>query len=186
MEHLPDADDATLVKLLRDGDAEAWDVLTHRYSGRLWAIARALRLNEPDAADVVQTAWLRLLEHVQRLREPEHVGSWLATTVRHECLRTLRRRDRAAPAELLDGLPDDGDEPDGRLLRDERSTALWRALRALDVRCQTLLRVLMAEPAPAYQDVAAALDMQIGSIGPTRKRCLAKLRGLLTTAPGPV
>lgn len=177
-----DVDDASLVKLIRDGDASAWDTLTRRYTGRLWAVARALHLPEADAADAVQTTWLRLVEHVDRLREPEHVGSWLAKTLRHECLRALRRHDRAAPLEAWESIPDDAEPLDGRLLRDERHATLWRALRRLEPRCQTLLRVLMADPPPPYQDVAAALGLPVGSIGPTRKRCLNKLRAFLLPA----
>jgi RNA polymerase sigma factor (sigma-70 family) len=138
-----------------------------------------LRLGEADAADAVQTTWLRLVEHLDTLREPEHVGSWLATTVRRECLGILKRRARVVVTETWDGIPDQRDPLDSHLLRDERDTALWQAFRALDDRCRTLLRVLMADPPPSYAEVSAALVMPVGSIGPVRQRCLGKLRTIL-------
>jgi RNA polymerase sigma factor (sigma-70 family) len=162
------------------GDQRAWDALVQRHTSLLWSIARSYRLNAADAADVVQMTWLRLVEHLDKVADPERLPGWLATTARRECIHLMRRTDRRTEfsAELPD-LQDDGPEPDAALLRDERDAELWRALTRLDELCQRLLRVLMADPPPAYADVAAALEIKIGSIGPTRARCLAKLRGLV-------
>jgi RNA polymerase sigma factor (sigma-70 family) len=176
---------AELVRAAAEGDQRAWEGLIGRFGGLVWSVARAHGLSRADAADVSQTAWLRLVEHLHRLRDPERVGTWLAATARHEALRTLRRARRQLPvgddaeldAELgRSGPPVEG--PEARTLAAERSDLLWRAFAALPPRCQTLLRVLMADPPPSYQQVAVAMDMPIGSIGPTRGRCLNRLRQL--------
>jgi RNA polymerase sigma factor (sigma-70 family) len=160
------------------GDSRAWDRLVERFSGLVWSVARSHRLSDADAADVSQTTWLRLAEHLHRLRQPERVGGWLATTARNEALRTLRRSARLVPVDddfdLLAG--ELGPEVDRRLLDQERDAALWGAFRALAQPCQRLLHTLMADPAPSYADVSAALDMPVGSIGPRRARCLERLR----------
>lgn len=170
------------------GDSRAWNRLVERFSGLVWAVARSHRLNDADAADVSQTTWLRLTEHLHRLRQPERVGGWLATTARNEALRTLRRSARLVPVEDdLDLLMDEEQqEVDRRLLDYERDAALWLAFRALGSPCQQLLRTLMADPAPSYAEVSATLDMPVGSIGPRRARCLERLRSITEgTAAGP-
>jgi RNA polymerase sigma factor (sigma-70 family) len=151
-----------------------------RYTSLLWAVARSYRLSAADAADVVQTTWLRLVEHLDQVADPDRLPGWLATTTRRECLRLLRRADREtrSTAALLD-VPDDAPELDAGMLSDERDAALWRAFTQLDEFCQRLLRVLTADPAPSYSEVSRALGIKIGSIGPTRARCLTKLRGLV-------
>lgn len=162
------------------GDQRAWDALVERYTSLLWAIARSYRLPPADAADVVQTTWLRLVEHLERIADPDRLPGWLATTARRECLRLLRRAEREVYSESgVRDAPDDGAPPDAALLSGERDATLWAAFARLDDYCQRLLRVLSTDPPPPYAVVAAALDMKIGSIGPTRARCLAKLRQLL-------
>lgn len=173
-------------QLVRDaaaGDQTAWDRLVERFNGLVWSVARAHRLAGADASDVVQTTWLRLVENLDRLQDPDRAGAWLATTARRECLRTLRLSARTLPTET-ELLPDPGtDAPLGAaLLAAERDRALWEAFGGLSERCQALLRLLVADPPPSYEDVGAALDMPIGSIGPTRQRCLERLRGLAETA----
>jgi RNA polymerase sigma factor (sigma-70 family) len=160
------------------GDQQAWQGLVERYSGLVWSIARAYGLNGADAADVSQTAWLRLVEHLEGIRDPEAVGAWLATTVRHECVRVLRRAGRVVPTGTDPELPSEDELPDveERLVADQHRDVLWRAFARLPARCRALLRVLMADPPPAYAEAAAALGMPIGSLGPTRARCLARLR----------
>jgi len=172
---------AELVRAASAGDQRAWEGLIGRFGGLVWSVARAHGLSRADAADVSQTAWLRLVEHLHRLRDPERVGTWLASTARHEALRTLRRARRQLPVgddAELDRSGPPVDSPEARTLAAERSDILWRAFAALPPRCQTLLRVLMADPPPSYQQVAVAMDMPIGSIGPTRGRCIARLRQL--------
>jgi RNA polymerase sigma factor (sigma-70 family) len=172
---------AKLVAAAGDGDQQAWEGLVDRFGGLVWSVARAHGLSAADAADVSQTAWLRLVEHLSRIRDPERVGSWLASTARHEALRVLRRAGRELPVGDEGELAPRGavvEPPDAHVLASERHEVLWKAFTALPGRCQRLLRVLIAEPAPSYQEVAAALQMPIGSIGPTRARCLRQLRRL--------
>ena len=117
-----------------------------------------------------------------RITEPERLGAWLSTTVRRECLRIIRKsgREGVTGDESAFEVPDT-QVPDlaAAMLTDERDAALWRIFEGLNDRCRRLLRVLISDPAPAYADVAEALDMPIGSIGPTRARCLDKLRAFL-------
>jgi RNA polymerase sigma factor (sigma-70 family) len=180
-EHVSDV--GQLVRDAADGDPAAWNRLVERFNGLVWSVARAHRLDSADASDVVQTTWLRLVENLGRLQEPERVGAWLATTARRESLRTLRLSARVLPTEP-ELLPDAGTDAPlaAALLASERDRALWTAFGGLSERCQVLLRALVADPPPSYEDVGAALDMPIGSIGPTRQRCLERLRGLAETA----
>lgn len=179
---MADDDVAELVLAAARNDQVAWNALVSRFNGLLWSIARGFRLDDATAADAVQTTWLKLVDHLDRLTRPEAVGGWLATTMRRECLHVLDRASREVPSTTthwLDDEPADIRELDARLLDDERDAALWRAMGMLSERCQRLLRVLMASPAPSYADVSRALDVPIGSIGPTRQRCLAYLRRLV-------
>jgi RNA polymerase sigma factor (sigma-70 family) len=171
-----------LLQLAASGDRAAWSTLVERYEGLLWGIARSHRLDESSASDVVQTTWLRLVEHAGGLRNPEALAGWLATTVRNECLRVLRHQSRQVPTED-DRMPLDAvaavDET--RLLARERDVELWSAFATLSSRCQSLLRLLVVEPAPSYEEIGAALGIAVGSIGPTRGRCLDMLRRAMTT-----
>jgi RNA polymerase sigma factor (sigma-70 family) len=126
---------------------------------------------------VSQATWLALLQHITRLNNSAGVGAWIATTARRECLRVLRCGQRCIP------YGDDGPEhespeppPGHALLIIERDEALRRAFSRLKPTDQALLRLLTADPRPPYEEIAAALDMPIGSIGPTRQRALARLR----------
>jgi RNA polymerase sigma factor (sigma-70 family) len=162
------------------GDQRGWEHLVERYDTLLWSIARSYRLERTDASDVVQLTWLRLLENLERLREPDRVGSWLAATARNECLAWHRRQARSgweleSPDEIVADIP----PVDQILLDAERDTELWQAMQRLSDLCARLLRVLAAVPPPSYQEVSASLDMPIGSIGPRRGRCLDQLRGHL-------
>lgn len=175
-------DVGALVRRASGGDQAAWDALVERYSSLLWSVARGYRLERADTADAVQVAWLRLVEHLPRLRDPERVGAWLATTVRRECLQIIAARRRSgAPLDgaALEAMPDDSDPVDARLLAHERNEALRRAFERLPTRCRMLLQVLMADPPPSYQQVSERLATPIGSIGPTRARCLDRLRDIL-------
>jgi RNA polymerase sigma factor (sigma-70 family) len=168
-----------IVRSAAGGDPVAWGQLVDRFSGLVWSVARAHRLNDADAGDVAQTTWLRLVENLERIRDPARVGAWIATTARRECLRILRGSYRAIPVgddQLLEVDDPDIPPPDSRLVTGERDAVLWQAVDALPTRCRQLLRVLLADPAPSYEEVSAALDMPIGSIGPTRGRCLERLR----------
>jgi RNA polymerase sigma factor (sigma-70 family) len=159
------------------GNSGAWDEIVNRYSGLVWAVARGFALSMADAADVSQTTWLRLVEHLGRLREPEHLGGWLATTARNESLRTLRKSGREVVAFDADIEIESGEPtPEAVVLDEERDRLVWLSLGEIPQRCQVLLRALSSSPPPSYEEVSAALGMPIGSIGPTRARCLDHLK----------
>ena len=166
-----------LIEAAAEGDEHAWGVIVDRFEGLIWATTRAHRLSSAEAADVTQTTWLRLLENLGRIRDPDRLGAWLATTARHECLRHIRLRARELPAtdQSVFDLATDQSVESGLLTR-ERSDALRRALTGIGERCQALLRMLAAATSPSYEEISAALGMPVGAIGPTRARCLDKLR----------
>lgn len=178
---------ATLLRQASAGDAAAWAELVRRYAGLVWSVARAFRLDRADAADVSQTTWLRLAEHVGAIRDADRLPGWLATTTRRESLRLLAARGREIPTDLTDDPGPDGPEslvnshsPEHHVLVDDRNAALWRGLAMLPTRCQQLLRLVASAPELAYRDIAAALDLPIGGIGPTRARCLQRLKIVLS------
>ena len=173
--------DGSLVRRAAEGDSDAWNLLVARHAGRMWAVARSFRLGEADAADVVQVAWLRLTENLGRLHDGDAVGAWLVTTTRRECLRLVRERasgtaDLGVASDLGVDLPDDAPTPDRLVVDADEAARLRAALGRLPDSDQRLLRVLAATPRPSYREVAAALSMPIGSIGPTRARALGRLR----------
>jgi len=177
----------TIDQLLRaavDGDQAAWNELVERFQGLVWATSRSYRLSRADAADVAQTTWLRLVENLNRIHDPERLGAWLATTARRECLRHIRLHGREQLSDEADVFESPSDDPlEVALLTEERDTALWRAFAQLSERCQTLLRLLVSEDEPSYDAIGAALEMPIGAIGPTRMRCLDKLRTYVGSNP---
>ena len=182
-------DPGVLVKSAASGDKAAWTALVERFSGLVWSIARAHRLSFADAEEVFQTTWLKLTENMLRLKEPERVGAWLAATARNESLKLIRLGTRTTITDdpyLLDR-GSDGESPEDALLESEEAAArlrrarqLWSAFHRLPGRCQQLLRLLIASPPPSYADIAVMLGMAIGSIGPTRARCLQQLRSVLS------
>src|SRR5215211_6026452 len=166
------------------GEPQAWSTLIERYAVLIRSVCRAHRLDGADADDVAQLTWLRAVEHIGRLRDPERFGAWLGTTARHECLRLLRGRKRVMPtADDVRPLFAEHADPDEAELAAERRVAVRRALAALPERQRTLLRLLHAEAEPSYEAIGAALGMPVGSIGPTRGRALERLRRELVQAP---
>ena len=175
-------DVAQLVRRAAEGDRGAWERLVDQYARLIWSITGDFRLVESDAADVAQTTWLRLLEHIHRIQYPDRIGSWLAATARNECLRSLAAHKRVVlshdDTELDDAVAHEP-ELDAGLLADERAQVVREALSRLPRRWQRLLELLMADPPASYAEISDQLDLPIGSIGPTRGRCLARLRVLL-------
>jgi RNA polymerase sigma factor (sigma-70 family) len=168
---------ATLLGRASDGDQWAWNAIVARFERLVWATARAHRLATSDAADVCQTTWLRLVENLDRIRDPDRLGAWLVTTARRECLRMIRLRGRELATD--ETAPFDRPEDDlvsEQVMTRERDNALLRALAALDERCRMLLTLLSAIDPPSYDQIGSALGMPVGAIGPTRARCLDKLR----------
>jgi RNA polymerase sigma factor (sigma-70 family) len=162
------------------GDADCWDALVECFSGLVWSVARSLGTSKMDAAEISQTAWLRLAEHINRIENPKAVGAWLVMTTRRECFRRrrLNGRDVLVEGDQLEFEPRGSFRPSAewRVLAEERDAALWRCVEELPERSHTLLLMLLSDPPIPYREIAEALDMPIGSIGPTRSRILALLR----------
>lgn len=177
---------ADTVRRAAAGDKVAWEALIEGFSRMIWGVAIAHRLGPSDANEVAQTTWLRLLEHFDHIEHPERVGGWLAKTARNESLRMIRLRGRELPLGAEDGAVTWGTTatptPEAVVLTRDRDRRLWSAFVRLDQRCQTLLRLAVLDQ-PPYAEVASRLSMPIGSIGPTRARCLDRLRRLLN-GPG--
>ncbi len=161
------------------GDQSAWSALVARFRGQILRVARSHGLNAHQADDVAQETWVRLYRSLERVRDPGALGAWVDTTARRESLRALRsgRREDLTDEEIgiAAAAPDD---PDDDLLQ-ERRAALAGAMEKLPERQRTLMASLLAESEPSYADVAARLGLPIGSIGPTRGRCVESLREML-------
>ena len=167
-----------LVTRARHGDQRAWDALVERYAPLAWSICRRYRLSRADADDVGQTVWLLLVSGLDHVRDPAALTGWIATTTRRECgkVRRAARPWHTARWEL-DAIPDTGTEPaESQLLAAERHAALRQAFGCLPPRCQQLLAMLIEDPPVPYAQISARLGIPAGSIGPTRRRCLHKLR----------
>jgi RNA polymerase sigma factor (sigma-70 family) len=184
-----EADDPVpgLVRAAAGGDRKAWDQLVDRYSGLVWSICRKLGMNAEDAADAVQLTWLALLENLDRIREPQRLAGWLATTCRRQCLSLMRRSRSTVNVgdEFMERLLGHGSPADEPFLTAEQFALLWQAFRQLSELCQRVLRALVVDPEggpPSYPAVAASLQMPVGSLGPTRGRCLSQLRKLLDSS----
>jgi RNA polymerase sigma factor (sigma-70 family) len=160
------------------GDQASWDALVERFSGLIWSVARGFGMNRADAAEISQTTWLRLAEHLHHIEQPERLAAWLVTTTRRECLRQRRLHGRHIPLDDTHPEPTTTTLPaiDTNLLTQERDATLWRCIQALPERSRTLLTMLLTDPPIPYTQIAATLEMPIGSIGPTRSRLLATLR----------
>lgn len=171
---------AALVSAAAEGDQGAWNEIVDRYTPLVVSVIYKHRLRPADASDVNQTLWLRLVEQIGRLREPEALPGWIMTTTRNECLRVLRVQQRThlydplTESDALESAEDVDMEAD--LLAVERRQALRDGFAELTDQCKRLLTKLMTDPPPSYQIVSEELAMPVGSIGPTRIRCLEKLR----------
>jgi len=177
----PEDGDLTLVVAqARAGTGAAWENLIRRFGGLVASIARRCRLNDADVAEVCQTTWLRLVENLDRIEQPERLGAWLATTSRRESLRIATRRTVVSLADTVYLLPDETLDPlDSGLLKDEQLAMIGMATQRLAPHCQRLLGLLMGDDDLPYKEIAELLSMPIGSIGPTRGRCLEHLRQIL-------
>ena len=174
-----------LVERAAEGDPTAWNAIVDEYAGLLWSVVRGFRLNEAQAADAVQTTWLRLVEHVADLREPQHLAGWLKTTASRVCLQVIRQggreqavdwgEDRSGSCSVWCDDPEQ-DGPEVSALRQEHLSLVRQVLADLPDRHRQLLELLVASPPVSYRDISVRLGMPIGSIGPTRMRSLRKLR----------
>ena len=169
-----------LVMRARNSDQQAWDALVQRYAPLIWSICRRYGLGGADADDVGQTVWLHLVDQLDRLRDPAALAGWLATTTRRECLhvrRTVQRLHASGQVPDVEDIPDEhAPIAEDELLTAERHAALREALTQLPPRCQQLMVLLLQEPPLPYAQISARLGIPVGSIGPSRGRCLNKLR----------
>jgi RNA polymerase sigma factor (sigma-70 family) len=171
---------ADLVARARNGDKQAWDALVERYAPLIWSICRRHGLGDADADDVGQNVWLKLAGQLEKIRLPAALPGWLATTTRRECGCILRaapgsRDTGQAPA--AETIPDDDARTaEDELLAAERHAALREAFADLPPCCQQLIALLTENPPPSYAQISARLGLPAGSIGPSRGRCLDKLR----------
>jgi RNA polymerase sigma factor (sigma-70 family) len=176
---------ASLFRAYRAGDEAKMAELVSLLTPILWHTVRAQRLDRDSAEDVVQTTWLALVRSAESVADPQAVLQWLIVSARREAWRVVKRTDRVQPREFE---PDDvvtvpRDLPEEQVLRDDGDVRLWQHIAELPQRCQALLRVIAFADRPDYAAVARSLGMPVGSIGPTRGRCLAKLRRQLAADP---
>ena len=169
-----------LVTRAAAGDERAWDALVERYASLVWSICRRHRLADADADDVGQSVWLQLAAQLDKVRDPAALPGWLATTTRRECGR-IPHKARRSPAVgyVLDAesIPDEQTGmAEDELLVAERHAALCEALTRLPSCCQRLIALLIEDPPVPYAQISARLGIAVGSIGPSRGRCLDKLR----------
>src|SRR4051794_8476938 len=144
-----------LVAAALDGDHSSWNSLVDRFTPLVLSIVRRHRLQGSDAEDVVQTVWLRLVEHLRGIRQPEALPGWIVTTARHECLHVIQSHNRVSPTDLGDrGWPEDADDPpvDSELLAAERHEALLIAFAGLSERQRALLLLLIEDPPLPYEE----------------------------------
>jgi RNA polymerase sigma factor (sigma-70 family) len=162
----------------RDDDDDALDELVRVMSPVLWHVVRATGLDKETAEDVVQNTWLTLVRSADSVRDPQAITRWLCTAARREAWRVSKAGTRTRPVDdgVLDARMDPQTSPEAEVVAGDESSRLWQALSRLPERCQRLLRIVAWEPRPDYSSVAETLSMPIGSIGPTRRRCLEKLR----------
>ncbi len=176
---------AQLVAAAAAGNGTAWNALVDKFAPTVWAIARGHRLSPSDAADVSQTTWLRLVENLHRIQQPERVAAWLAVTARRESLRVLRLGARQTPTGYdFDVVPAPVPvrPPEHVMATQEWGAVVAELIRQLPTRSQVLLRLLSADSPLSYRDISEALGMPIGSIGPTRARAIEQLRRLAVKA----
>ena len=168
-----------LVTRAADGDKRAWDALVERFGPLIWSICRKYRLSYADAEDVGQNVWLQLTGHLGKIRDPAALPGWLATVTRRECLRVTAAKLPMAAGYVLDAeiLADEQSETaEQELLAAERYAALREAFATLPPPGQRLIALLLQDPPVSYAEISARLDIPVGSIGPTRRRYLDKLR----------
>ena len=174
-------DDLTaLVTRARNDDRQAWDELVERYAPLIWSICRRYRLGRADAEDAGQSVWLQLVDQLASLRDPAALPGWLATTTQRECGRVLRAaRKQQAPGHPLDAadIPDQvTGTAESELLRAQRHATLREAFMHLPPDSRKLIALLIQDPPVPYAEISARLGIPVGSIGPSRGRCLDKLR----------
>lgn len=174
--------DVTHGELLRRavaGNQGAWNDLVDRFGQMVWHVARSFRLDEATAKDVSQTVWMKLIENAPKIDDPERLPGWLVTTTRREAIRVSKLRDRTIPTEFEYDVEDDSPSLDTLLIESEESSILVTAFKRLSEGCQQLLRLLTVEPALSYEEISEATGRPVGSLGPTRARCIDRLKNAM-------
>jgi RNA polymerase sigma factor (sigma-70 family) len=167
---------AELLLAARSGDRSAWEEIVLRYTGVVRSAVSEFRLQESDAADVVQNTWLRLLLHAAAIRDPGKLGGWLSTTAKREALAVIRRsRSEIATESAGDGLPAPGRSPEEVVVLAETRAAVRAAADGLSERRKLLVDALFSQSPRTYEEVSRRTGLPIGSIGPTRGRTLREL-----------
>jgi RNA polymerase sigma factor (sigma-70 family) len=167
----------TLLAKASQGDAVAWEAIVARFGPRLMRVARAHGLSRAEAEDAVQETWVQCLRNLHQVREPRALGGWLTTTARHESLRLRERVRREDPtADELGADLAAPDSPVRELEAAEARVAVARALDELPPHHRTLMEALLDDTGNGYKEIAERLNIPVGSIGPTRGRCLARMR----------
>jgi RNA polymerase sigma factor (sigma-70 family) len=171
---------ARLVNAAVEGDQAAWRSIVANYTPLVQSVVRRFRLSPTDAEDVSQMVWLRVLEHLSGLRQAQALPGWIATTTKREALRVIDSRQRVKPMDpsvmCMLHIADRSADVSDRLLRNERAEAIASGLATLQYRQRTLLQLVHTEPKVSYEVIGKQLDMPVGSIGPTRARCIEKVR----------
>ncbi|MEX1037963.1 MAG: sigma-70 family RNA polymerase sigma factor [Acidimicrobiia bacterium] len=162
------------------GEREAWNALVERFGQMVWSVARSFRLDEAAASDVAQTVWLRLIENIDKIQDPERLPGWLATTCRREALRVIKLGERAVPSDFEYDIEDPSPSLESMMIEDEESREVVTAFRELDEDCQQLLRLMTVEPALSYEEISEATGRPVGSLGPTRGRCVERLKAAIS------
>ncbi|EQD87934.1 RNA polymerase sigma 70 [Saccharopolyspora erythraea D] len=184
----PRTEPSPLVDRCRRGDRRAWNELVRCYSPVIWTVARSYELSPPDCEDVCQMTWQRLVEHLPRLHRADRIRPWLVTVAKREAIRNRRVRIRtvpvADPTEVGPGRAAAGATPEEVAVTHDRDREVLAAFRLLPEKHQALLGMLVSDPGTSYDDVAQALRMPRGSVGPTRMRVLARMRDMLTAEDG--
>ncbi|MBB5850572.1 RNA polymerase sigma factor [Amycolatopsis umgeniensis] len=177
---------ASLLKSAQNGDREALNGLIEILTPLLWHVARAQGIDRDSASDVVQTAWLNLLGSLQEIHSPDGLTAWLITVTKRETWRTRTRHQAERPPDdgLFESVSAPGPRPDEEAVTADQRRRLWAAVNRLPERCRTLLRIVAFVHRPDYEEIGSALGIKRGSVGPTRSRCLTRLKQILTTSPG--
>lgn len=175
---------AVLLEEARSGSRQGLDEIVRELTPLLWHVARSEGLDEQRGADVVQATWLTLLGSIEGIRTPAALTGWLVTVTKREAWR-VQASGRVEDGDdgVLDRLPDPAERPDEWVVADEQRKQLWQAVAQLSERCQRLMRVVAFTHRPNYEEVGISMGMARGSVGPTRGRCLARLRVLLASEP---
>ncbi|MEU0180247.1 RNA polymerase sigma factor [Streptomyces sp. NPDC001902] len=167
------------------GEQTAWDEMVERFGRLVWSVIRSHRMNDVDAEDVRQLTWFRLVQNVDRIRDPDRIGDWLATVARRESLKVVTRGKRlvmVGDSQTLEVLSGHHESPEQITLRAHRKEEVLRAIHGLSDQCRGVLRMALEDPPASYEEISSALSMSLGSVGPIRTRCLRRLRRALAAA----